>query len=493
MRVVPAWLLLTCLASVALVPAWADRIVLQDGRVIEGRMRRLNAREMEINPRVGEPFTVMVEEVRSVSLTSDVTETQKAESRWAAMQARFRAMDKLPDIIKEHDAFITEFPTSDSARSARESREAYQRMQTGKYVKFRRNWVAPEQRDGLLREGRERSVPALDMYRAGKLREAVELAKSALTVDEGNPTALAIMGMVAVRQNQILLAREWFIHMTEFDPDSVLGWNNASVAALQLKREPEALLNFSKALQSGGDNRLVVDNVADFLGSYSGSKTLPSYISLTATYAQAETRMVALMAKQGLYRYGSSWVTKEERNNLDATAQLLYGKIRELDLQYRQNQLAYDSAVGQIESATRDWNTTVANINYYDTLIAQQRQQTGAIDVVLVNRRDAFYMDLQTIQQRRNDLILKRDQISDALKLMQVEAQQLKTDAEAFEKVRLTGAKRYLEPGEETSPPPPLPVTLPPGYTKLLDPGSGTPAPAPTPAPVRTGNPRNPP
>ena len=150
----------------------------------------------------------------------------------------------------------------------------------------------------------------LDLYTAGKLKEAAETIKPVILADDQNPDALTIAGLTAYRLSSLQQAKTYFTQLSAADPTSVLAENNLAVIAYQQKQYGEEILDYNKALQIKSDNRLLLDNIAEAINSYSLDKGLSNYKALVKAFEFAEHAKETEMAKVDQLRWGSTWVTK---------------------------------------------------------------------------------------------------------------------------------------------------------------------------------------
>ena len=177
-----------------------------------------------------------------------------------------------------------------------------------------------------------------------------------LADDPQNPDALTLAGLAAYRMNTIPLARTNFTALAAADSTSLLAENNLGVISFQQKQNGEGLSHYVKALQINSENRQVLDNIAEAMNTYlaaGGDKNGLSYRSLMKVFDPAETKMEQVMAKLGLQRWGSTWVTKERANRSLAAHADVKDNLAKIDAQYKQahdSLVALDNQVRQCDS-----------------------------------------------------------------------------------------------------------------------------------------------
>ena len=121
---------------------------------------------------------------------------------------------------------------------------------------------------------------------------------------------LEIAGLAAMRMDHLPDAENYFQKLATMAPGTGLAWHNLAVIELLQNRQAQALGDFSRALQAMPGNRLLLDNIAGLLANFSGDMNTAAYESLARQFAQAESREQSTMAAQGLYRYGSTWISQ---------------------------------------------------------------------------------------------------------------------------------------------------------------------------------------
>ncbi len=442
------------LASAARL-AHGDIIELNGGRKITGTISRQGDR-MVIRGEDGSTTSVQPAEIARVTLTSDLTPAQAAEAQWTSVSAQIKKADDLATIISLHQQFLVQFPDAPLSPQVRESLGVYQQLAAGDTVKFRGRWMPRNQIDITLKQWTQDSRPAVDLYRAGRLKEALEAAKEILAKDAVNPDALSVAGLVAYRMNNLILARTYFTALAAADPGSVLAENNLGVVSYQQNAAGEGLIHYTRALQAMPGNRMVLDNIAEALNAYAGDKDSTNYRALIRQFEQSEIAVEAEMAKKGLERWGSTWVTREELEQLEKNQRAVKDQMAQLDAQYRAagNTLAdLDAQItqtqGDIEAYTSAINTYSAQI-----LLAQQ-----AIDqAVLMAQRDATVQNLHHSTQWMAQLQSERSELAGTDYV--AAADKLKA-ALAAAQSQYTGVQRIMDLGEAENPPPPVPVAMP--------------------------------
>lgn len=445
-------------------PAFADLIELRDGRKISGTMNR-QGDAMVIRAEDGQVITVKPADIMKVTLTSTVSPAEAAEAQWTRIAPSLKSADDLQVVIDTLQKFIEQHPESPRAQEARNQVGIYQMLASNNAVKFRGQWMPRAQIEVKLKQWAEAARPALDYYRQGRLKEAIDAARTALAADEQNPDALTIAGLAAYRANTLLPARSFFATLAESDPSSLLAHNNLAVISWQQKLHAEALLHYARALQVSAQNRLLLDNIAEAVNTYPGDRNGAPYKTLMRQYEPAETRAQADMAIKGLQRWGSTWVTREHFERLSKNRNTIQDHMARLDAQFRSTSEALAGIDSQIAQAQADYDNAIGSVNYFNLQIALQQQRGLDITASLAQRELA----LQAADRaQRNKLAIEgqRSQFAAASQEYAAQAARLKASLDAASP-RYTGNQRIMELGEQENPPPPVAVAVPPELPPL--------------------------
>jgi len=448
------WALIVAAASSA--AAWGDTVTLKDGRTLEGTITR-SGDTMVVRQMDGSDVPINSADIQKVSLNSVQNPADAAAGEWVRIQPQIKRSENLADIISLHQKFLEKYGATPTAEAARTSLASYQAMDGKDFVKFRGQWVSRVKAEVLLREGADKARPALELYKASRLKEAMDQAKEALKVDSENTMALAVGGLAAFRLNDMPSARTYFQELSQVDPSDALAWNNLAVLAFQQKREAEALIHYTRALQAAPENRLILDNVVEALHDFTGGKTVKAYMDLARQAEQIETRVAARMADRGLFRYGNTWVTAEQRDRLNANSASVKAQKNQLEAQYTQVQAALSTIDAQIRQAQDDALAAQNASAIYNTSDPNWilTRNIAATELDRANRRAAALQDQKT-------------QLQSSVIAMKVVAEKLTVALAAADTVRYGGIQRIMELGDVENPPPPAAIDIPPKSAEIV-------------------------
>jgi tetratricopeptide (TPR) repeat protein len=475
-------------AAVAAAGTWAagraaraDIIELQDGRKINGSMQR-QGDMMVIKGDDGKTTTVPPAAIVKVTLQSNTPPDQLASAEWTRVQAQLNKATTLEAVIDLHKKFLAKYPDQPVSADVKKSLGEYEAMVGKDVVKYRGRWLTKDMIRDQERAWETEAEAATKKYKAGKLAEARQAAVEALAADANNPLNLAIAGLASYRLNELPRAKGYFEKLSAADPGNVLAENNLGVIAFQQKSQPEALVHYTKAIQAKPDNRLVLDNAADAMGAYVGSKEIDAYRNLARQYAQAEAAMETEMAKRGLYRFGSTWIPKDQKEKLGTDRQHILTAMAQLDAKFTQARQSLDLIEQQLRQANADYDNTMTQMASLDL----QTTHTRAGYFVTPYQRGILSSQLDALSRRKAELETQRAQATQALQPFFAEATRLKAALAQVPEAAYTGVQRIMEPADVDDPPAPAPLKQPIGDTAATPaPAAATPTPAPT-TPVPT-------
>lgn len=468
------WVLTMAVAGAAMAgPALADIIELKDGRKFDGSMRR-DGEMIVITGEDGKTTTVGASAVAKVTLQSNTPPAQLAVAEWTRVSVLLAKASTLDAVIDLHKKFLEKYPDQPVSADVRKSLAQYQSLVGKDVVKYRGQWLTKDMIRDQERAWETEAATALERYKAGKLSDARQAATDALSGDPNNPIALALAGLASYRLNEVPKAKAFFTKLVSVDPGSVLAENNLGVIAFQQKQQPEGLIHYTKAIQAKPDNRLVLDNAADAMGSYLGSKDIDAYRNLARQYGQAEAAMEADMAKRGLYRFGSTWLPKEQKEKYGADRQQILTAMAQLDAKYATAKQTIDQLDLQIKEANTEYER--ATIDLANMNISSIGTQGGYVPNYEATRA-VLSNNIDMLARKKADLQARRDQASQALQPFFAEATRLKAALAELPEVAYTGVQRIMELQDVDDPPPPAPL-------KINTSAAATPAPAPPAAPA---------
>ncbi len=483
------------LALAALPALRADLIELSDGRKFSGNLSR-SGDVITIRTDDGKTITARPAEIAKVTLTSNTTPEEAAAAEWTRIGPLVKSADDIQAVMALYQNFLAKFPQAKQAPDAQAALSSFQTLAKSDPVKFRGHWIARSQIDVLVKQWTDAAKPALALYKAGRLKETLDALKAPLADDAQNPDALTLAGLAAYRLNTLPLARTHFTALAAADPASLLAENNLAVISFQQKQNGEGLSHYAKALQINAYNRQVLDNIAEALNAYlaaSGDKSGLSYRALLKLYEPAEAAMEQQMAKLGLQRWGSTWVTKDRAAELAKYADSLKDRLTEIDAQYRQARDTLAALDTQIKQCDSDYENYLQMFNAFNNDLNVQGNGSRVLDLnYFIAQRDIAIQNMDRVSRQKITLTAQRDQYVAGTRdfLAQVDKIKAALAAGGGMPGLFTGVQKILDLGESEKPPAPAAVPDPTPLPNIQPPPVivSQPIQPPTLVPVPTGS-----
>ena len=213
-------------------------------------------------------------------------------------------------------------------------------------VKVGPAWVLPMERDRLFEEAQGKVETARQLMKQGRTKEAEPFLGEALNVDLRNPSGQYLMGLLRVGQDQLPAARKAFEMVAATVPNHGPTLNNLAIVQWRQRQYLSAMNSFDGAMLALPVNQLILENVAGAIAFLPAEfQTNPAAGKMVQHFKQQEKLLADQMARQGMRRFGSVWVTEkqlqqmklDEKRMLDALDRLSVDfdrttqRVRQLD------------------------------------------------------------------------------------------------------------------------------------------------------------------
>jgi hypothetical protein len=259
-------------------------------------------------------------------------------------------------------------------------------------------------------------------------------------VDPGDISAQYLTAVIELQDGDVARARANFDKVRAQEPNHAPTLLNLAALDMSQQRHQRALTLLGEALNAAPGNREILDNAAEALN------LLPPKVGATR---QAETvRQLFLsqdaalrqsMAQRELYRWGSTWVGRQELEELQALEAEINKRIEELSAQYQ-----------GLERDIADIDTKYEANRVYMQRMESNRTFVGSDGKIYQAPLPAAYFEAE----RDNQLLLQ--QREQKLGEMAVLDQQAAQERARFPTPPFKGKLSYI--GEDG-----VPVRLPPG------------------------------
>jgi tetratricopeptide (TPR) repeat protein len=386
--------------------------------------------------------------VRGAEEAAGAGTERAAKAEWGKISNEIKSQDDLKTIVGMHDRFLNAYADSSLAQSVSNSRDVYAALLQADAKKFHGKWVPAEQIEVMEKTWRDEVQPALSLYEAGKYKEATEAARQVERSDKDNATAWAIDGDSAYHLKLPAAARGTFEKLAAVDPENVLAHNNLAVLAFENKQMVVGMMHYTKALGQGSESVVLLNNVAEALHTYltsggaggaAGDKNNATYKELASKVVGAEGRMVATMAKQGLVRRGSMWVTQAQEDKITQDVSAIKYQMAMLDKQFadlQQQAAAAQRGLAEAQAASQKTLNTLVSM---DARAGSRGQMGGFLD------RDRMEKELSQSAGRQGEYKETLARLSQALPDFKKAAETLKGQMAAADQ-KYTGVQRMMEP-----------------------------------------------
>jgi tetratricopeptide (TPR) repeat protein len=443
--------------------ARGDIVHLNDGRSIEGDVKRTAEGWSVVVDGQTTQFTQ--EQVKSIEVGTSAAGPLK-DGGLASLRRSMANVTDPQQAVERYKRFIANAEKSappTAIELARADLLIWQDRADRKLVKLGDQWVTSAQADTARAKAVAELSTARDLMLEGRAKDALAMVEAALVADPQNATALYLRGVQAYADGDVPLARRSFDAAVAALPGAHgPTYNNLAVVLMRQNQPAAALTAYARALQSPEADPRVLDNVAEALNSTAtDTKLAPAVKKTAAVFQPIDIAVAGHMARQGLYRWGATWIPKAELERLQALEKQVNEQIARFEVDFGTAQDEMRRIESEIAANERAMRRMEANATFRDEL-------TGRI--VRTELPRSYY----ALQRDNIDLVNERQRVTARI-------DQLRTDAKAarakLPKPRYTGAQRLI--GPEGAPGLPEPKRTP------ADPSPAT-APATSPAPPAT-------
>ena len=340
--------------------AFADVIHLKDGSKVEGDIRRAD-RGWEIKQANGKTITVSEDDVESIELAKRDTKDDP-QLRLDSLRRIADGQGDIAQVITRYEKLITDLGDSPVAATAKNDLEIWKQRLAAGMVKVGGKWLdktAVARLDERSFVGVEQAKNAM---KAAKYPEAGQAVDRVLADDPDNVGALYLKGLLLAKQNQPGLAKKTWEQVIAQMPDHAPTLNNIAVLQWRLRQFILALVNFEKAVTAAPANQLILDNLTEIFNDLPRDvQGSPALRRLNAKFKEQEPQLEAKLEESGWYRWGSTWVSKQQLAQLKAQEELIKEKLNKLAREYDDAQAAIDRIDNDIAANNRSLNTIEAN------------------------------------------------------------------------------------------------------------------------------------
>lgn len=335
--------------------AGADVVRLRDGTRIEGKIRKTEA-GWAVTADDGAIRHLRPDQVASVELTGSEPAPATASRALESLRRSAEALSDPASVVEKYERFIESQSDDNPALldEARKDLALWQQRQRAGLVKYAGQWARPQELPKLHAQLVAQLQEAAGRITQGQYEEAETVLRRLLEDDARNPTAHYLRGVMQFERGQLPAARRAFETADHAAPDHPPTLNNLAVLRWRQNTHLAALGLLQQAGRLAPHNRAVLDNLAEALGSLPEEhRDKPAARKAYEQFLAADRGLQERMEQEGLHRWGSGWVTKEELEQLKEAERRVADKIAGLEEQFEKTREQVRHAEEEIESVER--------------------------------------------------------------------------------------------------------------------------------------------
>lgn len=384
--------------------ALGDTLILNDGRRLEGDLKR-DGDNWIVTDAKGQTSHIPGSDVKSIEAARRTSDADAAKQKLAFMR-RFADTQADPAaVVAMYDEFLTQYPDSAQVSDARADLVVWRQRMDQHMTRIGAKWFSPTELAAWDEQATARLEQARGMVKDGRLKEALQVLDPVLADDPGNAGALYLKGVVLYRQDQIASARKCFEAVAAAVPDHAPTLNNLAVILWKQKQEVGAMGLLDRAMVALPANQRIVDNVAEVLNDVPRDAQNAAITKrLAARFQEQEPLVEQTLLAGGWYRWGSTWVTKEQ-----------YTRLREIEQQIRGelDQLArdYDASESLIQRMTDDIDANTRTMNRIEVDSVARDSQGNLVRLPYPNSYYDMRRDIDRLTSRRRAEIERLDSL----------------------------------------------------------------------------------
>jgi tetratricopeptide (TPR) repeat protein len=353
MKYLPAWVLLMATAV-----ACGDVLILDDGSRVEGKAHK-QGDQWIVTDSTGHETAVDPGRIKSFQLTGSASGPAAAQDRLATLRTSVENLSDIHEIIDRYNRFIKQSGGSPLVAAAQDDLAMWQRRLDDDYKKIGGRWLTPMERQVLAGNEAQAAATIGDMIRHGQNEQAMAALNRALTDDPDDPSALYLRGILLYQNGEVPSARTDFEHVAKTMGDHAPTQNNLGVVLWRQQLFGAAMGAYLKAMIARPLDLTIVNNVAEAVHSippdYQSSVPAQRAIKM---FADQEKELEKSQEANGLYRWGSGWVSADRLAKLSTEKAANESQLASLHAQE-------DQVLTSLASNQAQINSTQAEINLY--------------------------------------------------------------------------------------------------------------------------------
>jgi Tfp pilus assembly protein PilF len=326
--------------------AGAEIVSLTDGTQVEGKIQKTND-GWTVTKNDGTVVAVDADKVVSIEPSRTPSPVSVADDRLESLRRVASHSVDIQDIINRYQKFIAQSGDLSVAAEAQKDLAVWQDRQDKGMVKLGDQWITTDERERRRAAAQTEAAPAKDMIANYRYKDAGILLQQAIIDDPQSAPALYLRGVLLYKQDQVLQSRRSFEAVIQLIPDHAPTLNNLAVIAGRQKSFVIAMNYYDQAMMAAPVAKEILDNVAEALNVVpSMNQAAPVVLQAVKLFAEQDAVLQKLAATQGMYRWGATWVTAKELEELKADEARVKQQLAALQQQFD----AVQQKLGQIDA-----------------------------------------------------------------------------------------------------------------------------------------------
>ncbi len=411
--------------------ARADVLHRTDGTIIEGDVKK-SPEGWVVTDAKGMVTAIPAGEVKSIELRSTIAGKGSAdavEARLFSLRRSVENLDNINDVIERYQRFVEQNAGTEVGKAGQKELAVWIDRQSRGLMKVGERWVTQDERAALLAQTFTVVSDARQLIKDGRHKEADALLVDALAVDPRNASIQYLRGVLKYRQNEIPAARKAFELVTERITNHGPSLNNLAVILARQNHPAASLGMYDRAMQGSPNDRHILDNFAEGFYALSRSERKAAIVQKALKrFLEQDEQLQAEMREKGLSRWGATWVTAEQLEQVQAAEEKIKGRL---------DQLATEFDAAQLRISTIDQDLS-ANANSMRSMENNRYGRNAAGGLVTGSLPPRYYQlqeDSAKLQAERSQQLQKMQQLRAAAKNVE---QQLPMP-------RYTGTQKLIE------------------------------------------------
>jgi tetratricopeptide (TPR) repeat protein len=342
MRAIPALIAFLILSAAT----HADVINLTDGTKVEGKIQRTSD-GWAVTQKDGTITTVPADKVASIEASRGAENVSVAADRLASLRRVAEHLSDLQDIVGRYQKFIDQAGDQTVVAEANKDLRMWQDRLDQGLVKLGDKWITADERQRRRELAQSEALPAKDLILNYHYKDAEKILQQALEDDPECAAALYLQGVALYKQDQVAQARKFFDAVNQVVHSHAPTLNNLAVIAWRQKSFVVAMSFYGQAMMATPQAKEILDNVAEALNAIpDDNKKAPVVIQAVSLFADQDAQLQQAAAQQGLYRWGATWVTAKQLQDLKAAEAKVKQQLDNIQQQFD----ALQQKIGEIDS-----------------------------------------------------------------------------------------------------------------------------------------------